>query len=265
MDKFIDTVIKEIPLLAKTTASEITIKKLSGLSNQNYLLTTPEQQFILRIPRNETNIYINRENEAVNHDISTHLDIAPKTYWRNKAGISLTEYIQQAKNLTQADLNDTVILTQIAKSLKRLYDSNKTFSGNLSARRIKKLLNHYYHACSSSNQLLLEKNYLNAIQTLDKLTDDHRLVPSHIDLIPENILLQEKKLWLIDWEYAAMASPFWDIAMLCNHGNLDHTKRAFLLDLLLENVTENDRQQLQHYQYIVQCMSECWLRAFTPI
>jgi thiamine kinase-like enzyme len=55
------------------------------------------------------------------------------------------------------------------------------------------------------------------------------LVPSHCDLVPENCLDSGSRLFLIDWEYARMNDPAWDLAYLCVEGAFDRTQEQVLL------------------------------------
>lgn len=55
------------------------------------------------------------------------------------------------------------------------------------------------------------------------------LVPSHGDPSPGNCLFAPDRLWLIDWEYSAMADPAWDLAYaILEHGYTRQEERRFL-------------------------------------
>ena len=43
----------------------------------------------------------------------------------------------------------------------------------------------------------------------------------HIDAVPDNFLLSEKGVWLIDWEYAGICDPFADLAAFCVYSGYD--------------------------------------------
>ena len=103
MQKFLPLKIKKlfkaIPQLSEFSFSEIKLHQLAGLTNENYLVTItthPETKYVLRIPRTSTNDFINRNNESHNAKIAEQLGIAPKNLWRNTAGVSLTEYLEDA-------------------------------------------------------------------------------------------------------------------------------------------------------------------------
>ncbi len=55
------------------------------------------------------------------------------------------------------------------------------------------------------------------------------LVPSHCDLVPENCLDTGSRMFLIDWEYARMNDPAWDLAYLCVEGAFNAAQEPLLL------------------------------------
>ncbi len=86
---------------------------------------------------------------------------------------------------------------------------------------IELLVTRYYQLMPKPKQIELSDSFQNTRLTIKNiLQQDKRLVPSHNDLVLENILFDKRRIWIIDWEYAAMASPYWDIATLCNAAQL---------------------------------------------
>ena len=55
------------------------------------------------------------------------------------------------------------------------------------------------------------------------------LVPSHCDLVPENCLDTGSRMFLIDWEYARMNDPAWDLAYLYVEGAFNAAQEQLLL------------------------------------
>ncbi len=258
----IESIIKSIPLLSKLPFDTLEIQKLSGLSNRNYLIFTQEQRYILRIPRQSTNRFINRDSESYNAEIAQQLGIAPKCLWRGEGeqeGISLTEFIN---NTNHFESDNKKPINTFAKTLATLHRSKKPFKSTLDNKSIAIKLNQYFKLCSCSQQKLLKADYQKTLSLLETPLCKRPSVPSHIDLITENILQQDNKIWLIDWEYSAMASPFWDIAIFCNSAGLDSNRSKKLLKQVLDNNQNNDIQCLEDYRLITQVVSDCWQMAF---
>jgi len=260
----IKSILKTIPLLSKFSSSEIRLQKLAGLTNENYLIAikeSPKQKYILRIPHESTNEFINRESESLNTGIAELLNIAPKNVWQNTSGISLTEYIEDA---SIPNLNDSKKFENVAKTLTTLHNSKTVFKGTLDNQKIAKRLTQYFTLCSTKQQQTLKLEYQKALSLLELQPSlcKRSAVPSHVDLVLENILLQDEKVWFIDWEYSAMASPFWDIATLCNSANLNEAQSEVLLKTVLKNYQPDNLECLKHYLFITKIVSDCWQAAF---
>ncbi|MCF6189108.1 MAG: phosphotransferase family protein [Cocleimonas sp.] len=291
----IESILKTIPLLSTFASSEIQRQKLAGSTNDNYLITTQEQKYVLRIPRESTNTFINREDEAHNANIAHQLGIAPACFWREQdskrklTGVSLTAFIENGTPCTAEDLQKSSTLKSIAEALLSLHPyKNQKFKGVLNKQRITKLLESYYLLCDKSQQQTLASDYKKSQQTLDKISDEARpFVPSHIDLFPGNILLKENSLkavllsgveahpptftcpnvCLIDWEYSAMASPYWDIATVLNSANLNiansDSAQKFLQTVFDKDCSDKDLEAVEQYQGVIKTFNHCWQTAFS--
>jgi len=90
---------------------------------------------------------------------------------------------------------------------------------------------------------------------------DHEYVPSHNDLVLENLLLDDGRTWLIDWEFSAMASPFWDLASLANAAGLDYAGSRELLRLYCAGGPQMEESLLFDYRNLLQLLSDCWMAA----
>ena len=86
-------------------------------------------------------------------------------------------------------------------------------------------------------------------------------MPSHNDLVLENLLLAEERLWLIDWEFSAMASPYWDLATLSNAAGLDQAQsRALLLAYCADGATMEE-SLLFDYRNLLELLTDIWMAA----
>jgi len=267
----IESIIKRIPLLSKYSFESLEIQKLSGLTNNNYLIITPEKKYVLRIPRYSTNTVISRNNEAYNLKIVQQLSIAPNTLWQEKnkpnnfTGVSLTEYVENNIIVKQEDLHNPRILKKISETLIILRDSKKTFSSTTDNQKIAALLKQYFELCTLKQQKTLLPNYQKALTLLSSQICSRPNVPSHLDLVVENILLQKNKVWIIDWEYSAMASPLCDIAIICNSAMFDISTSEIFLKMVFDDYQDIDLQHLNYYRFIAQVVSDCWQMAFQKL
>jgi thiamine kinase-like enzyme len=252
-----------IPELSTYTIDDFDINPLAGYTNLNFHLKNEQHDWVLRIPKDKTNGYIDRTAEAHNTDIAYNLDLAPKCLWRDNSGYSLSNTIRQSRSLEVADLQYPEQLKQLVTALLKLHQSNQAFQGTVD---IDKLLTRYYQLMPKSKRQLLADLYsVASIKVKKVLRQTHKLVPSHNDLVLENILLDSgsktHRVWIIDWEYATMASPYWDLATLCNQGQFTSSQAEDLLSLYQNKAQVLDSNVLSDYRDILNALSTFWMTA----
>jgi thiamine kinase-like enzyme len=250
----------QIPLLHELSPDNFTITPLAGFSNQNYRLHNRHADWVLRIPKPRTNGFIDRAAEAHNQDQVRRLDLAPQVAWRSPSGLSLTPTISAGRSLARPDFTTEQMLQGIIAPIRRLHRSGLRFHGNTN---LGELLDNHFDLLSASEQAPFLPRLRQARRLLALLeTTDVEYVPSHRDLVLENLLFDERRLWLIDWEYSAMASPYWDLATLCNEAELDRVQSRRLLQVYCADGAEMKESLLFDYRGLLRLFSECWMAAF---
>ncbi len=253
---------KQIPVFQNYKPEQFSVEKLSGFTNLNFRLVNDEYDWVLRIPKPETNIYINREQERHNYSLAVELELVPKLYWHNKEGMSLIETLRYSRTLSQQDLQSGNIINQLLLNIYRLHSSKKIFRGEVN---LTNSLQQYFRLLTTDDQNQLRCHFEKAQRKLSEIDgrQDYR-VPSHNDLVLENLLIENRqKIWLIDWEYSAMASPYWDLASLCNAAKYSRAQCEDLLQRYNALGTELVSEYLHSYRFALQTLSICWLKLFT--
>ncbi len=255
---------KLVPPLAGYCREDFQIKSLPGFTNRNFHLKNNQHDWVLRIPKQETNQYINRKHERHNASLANQLGIAPECIWRDDTGLSLTMTLLKSDTINETNLVNQKVLSKLAETLGRLHKSKTRFHGVVN---LAELLHRYYQLIPERVQCQIEASYKLALRKFEELSaKDKLLVPSHNDLVLENILIDEaEKIWFIDWEYASMASPYWDLATLCNAADFDHAECVNLLEEYKKYNLKLDTQILFEYRYMLKVLSICWMAVFTAI
>ena len=255
---------KLVPPLVGYCREDFQIKSLPGFTNQNFHLKNNQHDWVLRIPKQETNQYINRKHERHNASLANQLGIAPECIWRDDTGLSLTMTLLKSDTINETNLANQKVLSKLAETLGRLHKSKTRFHGVVN---LVELLHRYYQLIPERVQCQIEASYKLALGKFEELSaKDKLLVPSHNDLVLENILIDEaEKIWFIDWEYASMASPYWDLATLCNAADFDHAECVNLLEEYNKDNLKLDALILFEYRYMLKVLSICWMAAFTVI
>lgn len=262
---YLEPILNKIPLPGNIPTESLSLQKLPGLSNENFLLRTKTDQYILKIPKQSTQNTINRDNEFHNTEIACQLGLTPRILWHDDTGVSLRAYLSNAQEMRL----DTFSISQLAPLMNKLQSSQVDFKGLLDNQEIAVKLEAYYRQCSLKQQKESAKLFKETICQVNLLEQNPHpdikvLVPAHIDLIKENILINPKnnKTWLIDWEYSAMASCFWDIAMLSNSLKLDKQQAFDFLEKIKPDYEENEAEILRMYRTITNNINELWVLAY---
>ena len=253
----LDWAFTNIPLLAGYTPQDFTIAPLPGYTNRNYRLSNPEHDWMLRLPRAATDRFIDRAAEAHNQTLAYELDLAPQVLWRDASGITLTPTLRHSRNLRAADFDDETLLPLIVEPLQRLHRNGLEFRGR---DHLGELLSQHYELLDAPERLRYGPRMQQAQRVLSLLdSDETPWVASHRDLVMGNLLLTNGRLWIIDWEYAAMASPYWDLATLCNEAGLDLQQSRRLLQAYCADGPAMKESILFDYRGLLKLFTDCWM------
>ena len=255
-------VFKRIPLLQSFEPEDFDINQLAGFTNYNFRLRYQHHDWILRIPKSETNRFINRSFEARNVEAVIRLGLAPEIIWRDDTGLSLATCCSQARTFGLEDMRNESTLTSLVNCLARLHQQDFEFYGEINlpeliTRHFELVPEHFMSALKPCLQTANRK--LSVIGNID----GHK-VPSHNDLVLENLLIQsDRRIWIIDWEYSATTSPYWDLATLCNSARFDAKQNRHLLEHYRQQAFDLSPVILRDYQYVLQFLTVCWMATFS--
>ena len=255
----LEAVFARIPLLAGRAPDDFTITPLPGYTNRNLRLHDGRHDWVLRVPRAGTDRFVDREAEAHNQALACDLGIAPWPAWRDTSGLMLTPTLAAGRNPAAEDLAEPAAAEVLLDPVRRLHHSRAAFRGRVD---LAELLNRYYLLLDEPLRHRYRQRLAAAQQMLPRLADrDLEYVPSHNDLVLENLLLEDGQVWLIDWEFSSLASPYWDLATLCNAAALDNAQSAALLQLYCAGGPQMEESLLFDYRKLLQLLSDCWMAA----
>ncbi len=222
--------IKFFLLLTNYSPAEIVQYKEihTGYTNRNFLIKTNDQkQFILRIPIKKHD-FINEWHAYCNYQKIKFID------FNLQNGV----YVKKFLIANHPNLSDKKTLKNIIKELQIVH--KKSINQTIKAQD--------WFEWISYN--VLEPNVLRLFyQTADKIKDDIKTFTHH-DLNAQNILVKNGKIFLIDWEWARIDSPYFDFATLALNDNVDQK--------LLIKYAHIDETKLNDYKFMILVFSHMW-------
>ena len=244
----IENILKDWKLWPNLCQEQPTIEQVSplvdGLTNSNWLLKVDDgsqlHKYVIRInAKNNLALKLNRQAEWDMHQSISHYHICPAYSYRDPKDIYWirpflkTHTLEHTVRITP-NFIDNYFLEKTASLFKIIHKIPITDSWP--SINFPELIQHYWQktkekqiSISTNSQVVI--NLANARQILDTALKTKSFTPSlcHMDPNPSNWILNGKELHLIDWEYAALGNPAWDLAVFCDTNFLNLSQVNTLL------------------------------------
>jgi len=259
----IEEAIEVRAVLARTAAmppgaGELKITRLPSLTNRTYLVErgggASGGAYVLRLPGKGTELYIDRESEAANARAAASVGLTPAILRADPAsGVMLSRYVAGAEPLSPERLREPDHLRAAVGLLRRLHGSGLVFRGEM---RLYPKLDQY-----------LALGGTPALKDLRQAGEDLRLLiergwgpltPCHIDPAPHNFIAAGARHFLLDWEYAAMCQPLWDLAGLSIEGRFDRAHDSAMLALYFGEASGAWMSRLHIYRIMLRLVAAAW-------
>ena len=253
-----EKIIKEkISSLLSEEEEVLSVEQLGGMTNQNYLVKTTNKQYIVKFFGKGTEKLINRQDEKYNLELLKDLDLDVKNYLFDiESGIKVNEYIEDALTLDSTLIKTK--LDKIAPILQTIHASGKDLKGEFEPfKEIKKYESLIEGSIPYPNYEEVRKKVFSLEKRLKNLGIDKR--SCHIDLVPENFIESpEGRLYLIDWEYASMNDPMWDLAALFLESDFTNQEEKSFLSYYESSKTPVSREKISIYKILQDIIWSLW-------
>jgi thiamine kinase-like enzyme len=207
-------VLAGIPGLA--VSGDLAIERIGGLTNRNYKVTLGPERYVLRLAGAGTSEYIDRAAEAHNARVAAAAGVNAKVlHLEVESGTMLARYIDDSLTMSEAAFKDLGRVERAGSTFRRMHRHTEPFTGRFDVfAQIDE-----YLALLRRNQARIPDGY----EALQKEADVARRVlserpamlsPCHNDPLAENFLDAPERMYLVDWEYAGMNDPMWDLGDL---------------------------------------------------
>ena len=233
------------------------VEQLGGMTNQNYLVKTSSNQYIVKFFGKGTDKLIDRQNEKYNLELLKDLKLDVENYLFDiEAGIKVNQYIENAETLDSTTIKNK--FDKIAPILQTIHASGKELRGEFAPfEEIKKYESLIQGEISYPNYEAVRKSVLSLKNELEKIGVDKK--SCHIDLVPENFIEgPDGHLYLIDWEYSSMNDPMWDLAALFLESEFTPEEEADFLAYYEGDKTPVSREKIRIYKILQDIIWSLW-------
>jgi len=205
-----------------------------GLTNRNVKVTTERGVYVARCSDPANLLGIDRDNEYYNSCAAQRAGVgAPVVDYRPDLGVMLFRFLD-AVTLGNADFQRPGIIAKAAEALRALHRGPRFKDDfDMFVRQPQ------YLSVIEENGFRIPDDYLehaDAFEQIRRALAVHTVptVPCHNDLLAANFLLDDDKMWLIDYEYSGNNDPCFELGNIWRECRLS-------VEQLEELVTEYHR------------------------
>jgi thiamine kinase-like enzyme len=191
-----------------------TIEPLGGgITNRNFRVEVGDETFVLRIGGEDTQLLgIDRDAEHAASRVAAELGLAPEVVaFVEPEGYLVTRYVEGEVG--------KVDVAEVGAALRRLHEG-PTIPSRFDSFRVVEA----YRAVADERGVAIPPAYDHAsalAERIEQQRGDAPLCPCHNDLLNANFIHDGSRLWLVDWEYAGMGDPFFDLGNFAVNHELD--------------------------------------------
>jgi thiamine kinase-like enzyme len=219
-----------VPELA---GGELTFTPLSGgITNRNFLIEIPGQadRYVVRLAGNDTHLLgISREVELAATVMAAGVGVGPEVVaFVRPEGYLVTRFIEGRPIEVEA-MRRPERLAGVAAALRRVHDG-PAIPGLFVPFRIVEA----YRALALERGVRIPPEYDLALAIARRielafLTAPLELRPCHNDLLNANFIDDGSRVRIVDWEYAGMGDPFFDLGNFAVNHELERDHEVALL------------------------------------
>jgi thiamine kinase-like enzyme len=236
-----DTLVEALQRLPELAGQEPVLTALSGgITNRNYLVTVAgrHERYVIRLAGNDTHLLgISREVEHAATVAAAGVGVGPEVVaFIRPEGYLVTRFIEGSP-VSEAQVRERETLTRVADSLRRIHQG-PPIPGLFIPLRIVEA----YRALAMARGVRIPVEYELAAAIgrrieLACLADPVELRPCHNDLLNANFIDDGARIRIVDWEYAGMGDPAFDLGNFSVNHDLTAEEDGALLEAYAGSVS----------------------------
>jgi len=240
----VDEAIARVPQWAD--ADDLQVSSLDGgITNSNFRVDVGGESFALRIAGTGTDkLGIDRRHEYAANLATGKLGIAPEVvYVIQPEGYLVTRFIDArpfpVEEITQPDNIRKVM--ELVRKIHSMAAIPGEFSAFRTVENYAETARKYNVELPENFDFLMERSH--EAENAINITPE-QLRPCHNDLLNANFLIDDKQIYILDWEYAGMGDIFFDLANFSANHELSEEQDRWELECYFGKVTEKQIARL---------------------
>lgn len=222
----------KIPLFAGLSFEDAEFVKIGGLTNRNYKVTAGGNSYVLRVPGEGTEQYIDRKVDEQAGRIAADVGVnAPMMYYDGDTGAQLTRFIPDADTMTPERFRDLELVRRAGVLFAKVHNCGTLFLTEFCDEAVAK----EYLEILDGKGAWLPAGYTDVQKSARHVREALAaralpLVPSNNDPVPENFINTKDRMYLLDWEFAGNNDQMWDLGDLSVEAQFNEDQDRALIE-----------------------------------
>jgi thiamine kinase-like enzyme len=235
-----------------------TIEPLGGgITNHNFKVSVDGEVYVLRIGGKGTEMLgIDRRAEYAAALAAAAVGTGPEVIaFLEKEGALVTRFVE-GRRASDEEMRSPESIARVVAVLKPFHDGS-AIPGHFDSFEVVKI----YAAAAAERGVRIPAAYERAAEVASRIASlrgPQPRRPCHNDLLNANFVLDDGRLWIVDWEYAGMGDVFFDLANFSVNHELEPEADDDLLRCYFDDRTETDAAVLCVMRFMSDFREAMW-------
>jgi thiamine kinase-like enzyme len=236
-DRRLERVLETVPVWAGATNVR-TSPLGGGITNHNFLVEVDGERFVARLAGKDTDLLgIDREAERAAAEAAHGVGIGPQVVaFIPQLGCLVTRFIE-AEAIPLDAVREPAMLTRVVAAI-LAFHQGPALPSTFSPHRVVEA----YRNAAEARGVGIPRAYDELLSLSRRIEDafgQHPVAatPCHNDLLNANFLLAGDRVFVVDYEYAGMGDPFFDLGNFSVNHEFDETADQALVAAYFGDVT----------------------------
>jgi thiamine kinase-like enzyme len=233
-----------------------------GITNRNFRVNFGGTDYVVRLPGKNTELLgIDREAERLATKKAAELRLGPKVAAMLDQPPCLVTCFVESREVTAAELREPRYLDEVGEALRGFHHSGLELPTDF---YVSEIVSDYAEVSKSRGGTLPDgfghaRDWARKVVKAVRKNADHQPLPCHNDLLTANFLHDGERIVIVDWEYAGMGDPFFDLGNFAVNNELgDADEERLLAAYFGEEATPRRRAALKLFRFMSDFREAMW-------
>jgi aminoglycoside phosphotransferase (APT) family kinase protein len=202
-----------------------------GITNRNFRVDLPSGSVVVRLAGADTELLgVDREAERAATEAAARAGVGPEVVAYLPEHRALITRFVPGEPLPPEDLERPEVMSAVILAVKAIHSMPAIPSAFDVFRVVRD-----YHDVAAERGVEIPTAYADALEVADRIQESFASSPTparpcHDDLLNANFLVFEGKVVIVDYEYAGMGDPFFDLGNLAVNNGISEAAQGFMLE-----------------------------------